>query len=86
MKPDPLTHRSGPENIARVRIDDESSCALLDNGSTINALTPEFIKAYSLDIGPLSYLVNGMLGINGFGGIFSHPLGYVIIRVQVEGV
>ena len=51
-----LTHWSGPENIAWVRIDDESSWALLDSGSTIIAVTPEFIKAHSLDISPLSDL------------------------------
>ena len=85
MNPNPLTHWSGPENIAWVRIDDKSSWALLDSGSTINAVTPEFIEAYSLDAGHLSDLVKGTLGINGFGGVFSQPLGYVIIRVQVEG-
>ena len=26
------------------------------------------------------------MGINGFGGLFSPPLGYIIIRVQVDGV
>ena len=67
-------------------IDDEKYWALLDNGSTINAVTPEFIKAHSLDIGPLSNLVNGRMGINGFWGLFSQPWGYVIVRVQVEGV
>ena len=49
-------------------------------------MTPEFVKACSLDVGPLSNLVDGTLRINGFGGLFSRPLGYVIIRVQVEGV
>ena len=69
-----------------VKIDDESSWALLDSGSTINVVTPEFIKAHSLDVGSLSNLVDGTLKINGFGGLFSCPLGYVIIRAQVEGV
>ena len=50
-------------------------------------LTPEFIKALdSLDVGPLSNVVDCTLKINGFGGLFSWPLGYVIIRVQIEGV
>ena len=49
-------------------------------------MTPEFVKARSWDVGPLSNLVDGILKINGFGGLFSEPLGYVIIRVQVEGV
>ena len=77
---------SGPENIAQVKIDDEGSLALLDSGSTINVVTPEFIKAHSLDMGPLSNLVDGTLKINGFVGLLSQPLGYVIVRVQVEGV
>ena len=83
---DPLTCWSGPKNIAWVRINDESSWALQDNGSTINAVTPDFTKACSLDIGPLSDLVNGMVGINGFEGLFSHSLGYIIVRFQVKGV
>ena len=49
-------------------------------------MTQEFTEAQSLDISLLSDLVNGMMAINGFGGLFSQPLAYIIIRVQVEGV
>ena len=49
-------------------------------------MTPGFIEACSLDIGPLSDLADGTLGINGFRGVFSQPLGYIIIRIQVEVV
>ena len=49
-------------------------------------MTREFIKAHSLDVGLFSNLIDGTLKINGFGGLFSWSLGYVIIRVQVEGV
>ena len=59
---------------------------LLDNGSTINAVTPELVKVCSLDICPLSDLVDGTLSINSFDRLFSQPLGYIIIRAQVEGV
>ena len=55
LNPDPLTHWHGPENKALVRIDDENSWALLDSGSTINAVTLQFIEAHSLDIGPLAW-------------------------------
>ena len=85
LNPNPCTWWSGPENIAQVKIGGENSWALLDSGSTINVVTPEFVEACSLDIGPLSDLAHGTLGINGFGGVFSWPLGYIIIRVQVEG-
>ena len=48
-------------------------------------VTQEFIDVHSLDVGPLSDLSDGTLGINGFR-VFSWPLGYTIIMVQVEGV
>ena len=86
LSPNLLTQWSGPENIAWVGIDGESRWALLHSGLTINAVTPEFIEAHSLNVGPLSDLADGTLAINGFGEVFSWPLSYVIIRVQVEGV
>ena len=79
-------HWSGPVNIAWAKIDDVGSWVLLDSGSTINTMNPEFVKAHSLDVGPLSNLVDGTLKMNGFVGLFFQPLGYVSIRVQVEGV
>ena len=52
----------------------------------MNAVTPELVKAHSLNVGLLNDPFNSMVGINSFGGLFSQPLGYVIVRVQVEGV
>ena len=86
LNPNPFTPLSGPKNIVQVRINHENTWALLDNGSTINAVTPDFMEAWSLDVSLLSDLVNSTMGINGFRGLYSWPLGYVIIRVQVEGV
>ena len=71
LNPDPLTHWSWPENIAWVQIDDEGSWAFLDSGSIINMVTLEFVKVHSLDMGPLSDLVDGTLNINGCRGLFS---------------
>ena len=85
LSPNLLTWWSGPENIAQIRIDAESSWALLDSDSTINAVTPEFVEAYSLDVSPLRNLADSKLGINDFRGVFSQSLAYVIIRVQVGG-
>ena len=58
----------------------------MDSSSTINSVTTEFIQVCSLDVGPLSALLDGTLGIRGFGGAYTQPLGHVIIRAQVEGV
>ena len=51
----------------------------------INTVTPEFVKAHTLDVSPLSNLVSGTSIMNGCVGLFTQPLGYIIIRVQVEG-
>ena len=48
--------------------------APLDSGSTINAVTPEFVDVHSLDVGPLRNLSDGTLDIYWFGGVFSWPL------------
>ena len=73
LNPDLLMCWSGPEIIAWVKMDDEGSWALLDSGSTINTMTPELIKACSLDVGLMRKLVDGTLKINAFGDCFSEP-------------
>ena len=72
---DPLNWWSGLESIARVQMDGEDRLTLLDSGSTINVVTPEFVDVCSLDVGPLSNLYDGTLGIHGFGRVFSWALG-----------
>ena len=73
LNSDLLVHWSGPENVAWVKIDDESSWAVLDSGSAIIAVTPEFVKAHSLDVDPLSDLVDGTLKIKGLGDCIPDP-------------
>ena len=87
LNPDPFTQWSGPRNIARVQIDGESTWALLNSGSTINAVTPRFDGGSFFGCWPLlDDLMDGTQGINGFWGVFSQPLGYIIVRLQMEGV
>ena len=86
LEPQPTQWWNRLETIVRVWIDGNDSWALLDNGSPINAVTPEFVDVCSLDVCPLNDLSDGILGINGFGRAFSWLLGYIIIRVQMEGV
>ena len=71
LNPYPLTHWSGSESIAWIKIDGESSWDLLDSGSTIISVTPEFVGVHSLGVGPLSDLLDGTPGINGFVGVYT---------------
>ena len=64
--PDPLTWWTGPKNIAWVKIDGESSWALLNSGSTISVVTPGFIEAHSMDICPLIDLADDTPGYQWF--------------------
>ena len=60
--------------------------ALLDNGCQVNAVTPKFVEAHTLKVGPMSILVEGRVNMVGLGGMCTCPFGYIIIRVQVDGV
>ena len=59
---------------------------LLDNGCQVNTVTPEFVEADTLSVGLVSNLVKGKMSMVGLGRICTHPLSYIIIRVQVGGV
>ena len=57
LNPNPLNQWYGINNVTRVWVNRESCMTLLDNGTQINTITPEFVESHSLDVGPLSDLV-----------------------------
>ena len=60
--------------------------ALLDNGTQINTITPNYVKGHSLEMGPITDLVGTRVTCVGLGNAYTHPLGYVIVWVQVDRV
>ena len=72
--------------MAQFKVNQESCLALLNNGCQINTVTLELIEAHSLDVGQMSDLVDGEMNMDGTGRKHTHPLGYVIMRVQVDGL
>ena len=86
LNPDPFQHWHGVKNIARVRINGESCMALLDNGAQINTIMPKYVSDHSLQMGPITNLLGDKVTCIGLGNAYMRPLGYVIIRVQVDGV
>ena len=60
--------------------------ALLDNSAQINTIMLGFIENNSLDMGPLSDLMGGWVTCIGLGNPFTHPMGYIVIQVQEDGV
>ena len=64
---------------------------LLDNGTRVNWVTPAYVCQHKLKVGSIEALDHSMnmysrrVPLMGVGGK-ARPLGYVVIRVQVEGV
>ena len=74
------------ENVAKVKINRESCMALLDNGVQVNTITPRYVKEHSLPVGPITDLMGAKVACIGLVNAYTRPLGYMIIRVQVDGV
>ena len=60
-------------NIALVRVNQESCMVPIDNGCQVNTVMPQFIEAHSLDVGPVSNLVNDGMSMVGLGRMHPHP-------------
>ena len=86
LNPDPFQQWYGIENIAKVKINGESCMALLDNGTQVNTIMPMYVSDHSLQVGPITDLMGSKVACVGLGNAYTRPLGYVVIRVQVDGV
>ena len=72
-------------------IDGESTTCLLDNGAQLNFMTPAYALKQGFNIMSLDCLVKEAGGqqlppINGLGGLFVKPVGFVLVNVQVPCV
>ena len=86
LNPDPFGQWYGIKNVAKVRVNGESCMVLLNNGTQINTITPNFVKSHSLEVGPLSDLVGRLVTCVGLGNALTQPVSYIIIWIQVDGV
>ena len=59
---------------------------LLDMGVNVNMITPECMVALGLQMGPLMDLWEGGITINQPFNYEGRLIGYVIIRVQIDGI
>ena len=77
----PMTRWVGLEMIVDVILEGCKVLALIDRGSQVNTMMPEFIQEWVYL--PLDILVNYPLHLVGLGGQCTCPLGFVIMRLQV---
>ena len=57
---------------------------LLDNGAQKNIITPKYVSDHSLQVGPITDLMSAKVTCVGLGNVYTRPLGYVVIWVQVD--
>ena len=86
MNPDPFQHWYGVKNVAKVKINGDSCMALLNNGAQINTIMHSYMKSHLLEMGPITKLISWRVTCMGLGNAYTQPLGYIIVKVQVDGV
>ena len=72
--------------MAKVKINGDSCKALLDNGAQINTITPNYVRNHSLEMGLITDLIGAKVVCLGLRNACTQPLGYIIVRVQVDRV
>ena len=60
--------------------------ALLDNGAQVNIIMLRYVRDHSLEVGSITDLMGSKVTCVGLGNVYTRPLGYVVIWVQVDGV
>ena len=60
--------------------------ALLDNSAQVNTIMLRYVDEHSLQVGPITDLMGSKVACVGLGNAYTGPLGYMVIRVQVDGV
>ena len=78
---DPRNRWFDRSNIGKATIDGVETTCLLDNGSRVNLVTPEYVKKRKMDVGSIQDLnhYSGRIPLGGMGGNVQEPLGYVIL-------
>ena len=87
LNPDPFKRFIGPKNWGEALIDGKLTTCLLDNRAQVNFVTPKFAVERGLNVMSLDRLAEEAGGklppINGLGGKFVKPEGFVLMNVQV---
>ena len=71
-------------------LDSVHTWVLVDNGTRVNSVTPAFIHQHKLGVHPISELDHTLnpfrdrIPLVGLGGGWAEPLGFTLMRVQIE--
>ena len=82
----PTAHWVGPETLFGLQVEGREVDTLADSGSQVNMVMPGYVCQHEFPVLPLWDLINHPLNLVGLGSTRTHPLGFVILRVQVNEI
>ena len=82
----PTAHWVGPETLVGVWVEGREVDTLTNSGSQVNTVMPGYVCQHEFPVLPLRDLVDHSLNLVGLGGKRTRPLGFVILRVQVNKI
>ena len=89
---DALSRWLGMENLGWAILDGIRTQVLVDNGARVNSVTPAYVRQHNLGVHPISELDHSLnsygdhIPLVGLGGGQAEPLGFTLMRVQIEGM
>ena len=87
---DALSRWLGPENLGWAILDGVHTRVLVDNGARVNSVMPAYVHQHKLGSHPISELDHTLnpfqdcIPLVGLGGGWVEPLGFTLMRVQIE--
>ena len=87
---DALSRWLGPENLGWAILDSVRTQVLVDNGARVNSVMPAYVHQHKLGVHPISELDHTLnpfrdrIPLVGLGGGWAEPLGFTLMRVQIE--
>ena len=82
----PTTHWVGLETLVHLSVEGREINALVDSGSQVIMVTPNYVHHDDFPMLPPGDLVNHPLNLVGLGGTWTHLLGFMVLRVRVEEI
>ena len=76
----------GPETLVGLGVEGREVDALADSCSQVNTVMPSYVHQHEFPVLSLHDLVDHPLNLVGLGGMRTHPLGFMILRVQVKDI
>ena len=89
---DALSRWLGPENLGWAILDGVHTRVLVDNGTRVNSVTPAYVHWHKLGVHPISELDHTLnpfqdcIPLVGLGSGWAEPVGFTLMRVQIEGM